>query len=40
VKFPNDYFEYDHEKQASLFAGYTRDYRVPNYKLSGVVSKT
>ena len=40
VKFPNDYFEFDHEKQASLFAGYTRDYRIPNYKLSGIVSKT
>ena len=40
VKFPNDYFEYDHEKQASLFVGYTRDYRIQNYKLSGIVSKT
>ncbi len=40
VKFPNEYFEYDHEKQASLFVGYTRDYRIQNYKLSGVVSKT
>ena len=40
VKFPNNYFEYDHEKQASLFVWYTRDYRIPNYKLSGVVSKT
>jgi len=40
VKFPNDYFEYDHEKQASLFVGYTRDYRIQDYKLSGIVSKT
>jgi len=40
VKFPNNYFEFDHEKQASLFAGYTRDYRIHNYKLSGTVSKT
>ena len=40
VKFPNDYFEYDHERQASLFVWYTRDYRIPNYKLSGIVSKT
>ena len=40
VKFPNDYFEYDHEKQESLFVGYNRDYRIPNYKLNGVVSKT
>lgn len=40
IKFPNNYFEYDHEKQASLFVGYTRDYRIQNYKLSGIVSKT
>ena len=40
VKFPNDYFEFDHEKQASLFVGYTRDYKIQNYKLSGIVSKT
>ena len=40
VKFPNDYFEYDHERQASLFVGYTRDYRIQDYKLSGIVSKT
>ena len=40
VKFPNDYFEYDHEKQANLFVWYTRDYRIQNYKLSGIVSKT
>ena len=40
VKFPNDYFEYDHKKQASLFVWYTRDYRIQNYKLNGIVSKT
>jgi len=40
VKFPNNYFEYDHERQASLFVGYNRDYRITNYKLSGIVSKT
>ena len=40
VKFPNNYFEYDHEKQASLFVGYNRNFRIPNYKLSGTVSKT
>ena len=34
VKFPNDYFEYDHEKQESLFVWYTRDYNIKNYKIS------
>ncbi len=40
VKFPNNYFEYDHEKQASLFVWYTRDFRVNNYKLYWNVSET
>ena len=40
VKFPNNYFEYDHEKQASLFVWYTRDYKINNYKLYWNVSKT
>jgi len=40
VKFPNNYFEYDHEKQASLFVGYTRDFRIQNYKLYWNISKT
>ena len=40
VKFPNNYFEYDHEKQASLFVGYTHNYKIQNYKLKWTVSKT
>ena len=40
VKFPNNYFEYDHEKQADLFVWYTRDYRIQNYKLYWNISKT
>ncbi len=39
VKFPNDYFEYDHEKQASLFVGYTRDYNIEKYKISWTIQK-
>jgi len=39
VKFPNDYFEYDHERQASLFVGYTRDYDIEKYKISWTIQK-
>ena len=40
IKFPNNYFEYDHEKQADLFVWYTHDYNIKNYKLYGNVSET
>ena len=40
VKFPNNYFEYDHEKQASLFIGYTHDYNIESYKISWKIDKS
>ena len=37
IRFPNDYFEFDHEKQASLLVRYTNDYNIENYKISWTI---
>ena len=39
VKFPNDYFEFDHTKQESLLVWYTHDFNIKNYKLYWTVEK-
>lgn len=39
VKLPNNYFEYDHGKQASLFVWYLTDYEVNNNKVKWTVHK-
>ena len=39
VKFPKDYFEFDHEKQASIFYDYTRAFKIPLVTLTWVVHK-
>jgi len=39
VKFSNDYFDFDHEKQASLLVWYTHDFNVKNYKLYWNIEK-
>lgn len=40
IKFSNGYFEYDHDKQASLFAWYINDFDVENNKVYWVVHKS
>lgn len=40
IKFPNNYFEFDHEKQEQLFVWYTRNFNIENYKLSWTVEKS
>lgn len=39
VRFPNDYFDFDHSKQESLLVWYTHDFNIKNYKLYWVVEK-
>lgn len=39
IKFPNNYFIYDHERQEKLFAWYIRDFKVKNNKIRWVVNK-
>lgn len=39
IKFPNNYFEYDHKKQEKLFVWYTRDYKVNNNHIKWTVQK-
>ena len=39
IKFPNDYFEYDHDKQASLFVEYTQDFKISESNLLWKVHK-
>ena len=40
VKFPNDYFDFDHEKQESLLVWYTNDFNIENYKISWTIDKS
>lgn len=40
IRFPNDYFEFNHEKQASLLVWYTHDYNIENYKLFWTIEKS
>ena len=39
IKFPNNYFIYDHERQEKLFAWYIRDFKVKNNRIKWVVHK-
>lgn len=39
VRFPNNYFEFDHERQASLLVWYTHDFNIKNYKLYWTVEE-
>ena len=40
VKFPNWYFDYDHEKQESLLVWYTHDFNIENYKIDWIIDKS
>lgn len=40
VKFPNWYFDYDHEKQESLLVWYTNDFNIENYKINWIIDKS
>ena len=39
IRFPNNYFEFDHERQASLLVWYTHDFNIKNYKLYWTVEE-
>jgi len=39
IKFPNNYFEFDHSKQKSLLVWYTHDFNIRNYKLFWTIEK-
>jgi hypothetical protein len=40
IKFPNGYFDFDHDRQESLLVGYVDDYHIENYKIYGVVDRS
>ena len=40
IRFPSDYFEFDHEKQRSLLVWYTHDYNIESYKLFWTLEKS
>lgn len=40
VRFPNDYFEYNHDKQESLLVRYVNDYNIENYKIDWIIDKS
>lgn len=40
IRFPNNYFEFDHERQESLLLWYTHDFNIKSYKLSWTVEKS
>lgn len=40
VKFPNWYFDFDHEKQESLLVWYTHDFNIKNYKINWIIDKS
>lgn len=39
IRFPNNYFEFDHKRQESLLLRYTHDFNIKSYKLSWTVEK-
>ena len=40
VKFPNWYFDFDHEKQENLLVWYTHDFNIKNYKINWIIDKS
>ena len=40
VKFPNWYFEFDHEKQGNLLVWYANDFNIENYKINWTIDKS
>lgn len=40
IKFPNWYFDFDHEKQGNLLVWYTNDFNIENYKIDWTIDKS
>lgn len=40
IKFPNWYFDFDHDKQESLLVWYVDDYNIENYKINWTIDRS